>query len=62
MIERARVPPPGLAGGEPGARSEVWLERDGERTPLGGKVSLELLADDVVEVRTAGGGGWGPPR
>jgi N-methylhydantoinase B len=61
MIERARIPPPGLAGGEPGARSEVWLERGGERTPLGGKVSLELLPDDVVEVRTAGGGGWGSP-
>jgi N-methylhydantoinase B len=61
MVERSRVPPPGLAGGEPGALSEVWLERGGDRSPLGGKVSLELLAGDVVEVRTAGGGGWGRP-
>jgi N-methylhydantoinase B len=61
MIERARVAPPGLAGGAPGALSEVWLERDGERSALGGKTSLELRAGDVVEVRTAGGGGWGAP-
>jgi N-methylhydantoinase B len=61
MVERCRVAPPGLAGGAPGATSEVWLERDGSRRRLGGKTSLDLRADDVVEIRTAGGGGWGAP-
>jgi N-methylhydantoinase B len=59
MIERARVAPPGLNGGAPGATSEIWLERAGKRAPIAGKTSLELLVDDVVDVLTAGGGGWG---
>jgi N-methylhydantoinase B/oxoprolinase/acetone carboxylase alpha subunit len=57
----SRVVPPGLAGGAPGAPSEVWLERDGSRRRLGGKTSLDLRAGDIVEIRTAGGGGWGAP-
>jgi N-methylhydantoinase B len=61
MVERAVVAPPGLAGGEPGALSEIWLERAGERRPVPGKASIELAGGDVVEVRTAGGGGWGAP-
>ena len=59
MIERARIAPPGLNGGEAGAVSEIWLEREGERIPVAGKTSLALFANDVVEVLTAGGGGWG---
>jgi N-methylhydantoinase B len=61
MVERSRVPPPGLAGGADGAPSEVWLERDGERLPLAGKASVELRVGDVIEVLSAGGGGWGTP-
>jgi N-methylhydantoinase B len=61
MVERSRVPPPGLAGGADGALSEVWLERDGERLPLAGKASVELRVGDVIEVLSAGGGGWGTP-
>jgi N-methylhydantoinase B len=60
MVERTRVAPPGLGAGGPGARSEVWLERDGRREQLSGKTSLELRAGDVIEVLTAGGGGWSP--
>jgi N-methylhydantoinase B len=61
MIERVRVPPPGLHGGQPGALSEIWLERAGERRPVAGKTSIELVSGDVIEVLTAGGGGWGTP-
>lgn len=61
MVERVRIPPFGLAGGEPGAPSAVWLERDGERIPLRGKGSVELRRGDLVVVETAGGGGFGPP-
>jgi N-methylhydantoinase B len=61
MVERCVVAPPGLGGGGDGARSEVWLERAGQRHPVGGKATLELQAGDVIEVLTAGGGGWSPP-
>jgi N-methylhydantoinase B len=61
MVERAKVPPPGLAGGAPGALSEIWLERDGARRAIAGKASLALSIGDVVEILTAGGGGWGQP-
>ena len=58
MAERRRHPPAGAAGGAPGAVGENRL--NGKR--IGSKVSLELAAGDVVEVRTPGGGGWGKPR
>jgi N-methylhydantoinase B len=61
MVERAKVPPPGLAGGAPGALSAIWLERDGARRAIAGKTSLALTIGDVVEILTAGGGGWGQP-
>jgi N-methylhydantoinase B len=59
MVERARIAPWGLAGGADGEPSAVWLERNGERTALRGKGSVELRRDDVVIVETAGGGGCG---
>ncbi|HEY2440932.1 MAG TPA: hydantoinase B/oxoprolinase family protein [Solirubrobacteraceae bacterium] len=61
MVERAVVAPPGLGGGRPGAVSEIWLERAGARRAIPGKASIALSAGDVVEVLTAGGGGWGAP-
>lgn len=60
VVERIRIAPPGLGAGRPGAPSELWLERDGRREPIAGKTFLELRAGDVVEVLTAGGGGWAP--
>ncbi|MDQ3890655.1 MAG: hydantoinase B/oxoprolinase family protein [Actinomycetota bacterium] len=59
MVERCRVAPWGLEGGEEGATSAVWLVRDGERRLLRGKSSLELRRGDAVIVETAGGGGYG---
>lgn len=60
MIERCRVAPPGLRGGEPGAPSAVWLRRGEGRERLEGKGSVLLEEGDVVEVETAGGAGYGP--
>ena len=60
MGERRRVPPWGLAGGEPGAVGEDWLIRQGstpERLP--GKVTIDVGAGDRLRVLTPGGGGWG---
>ncbi|MDQ3894580.1 MAG: hydantoinase B/oxoprolinase family protein, partial [Actinomycetota bacterium] len=59
MVERARIPPWGLEGGEDGETSAVWLERDGRRISLRGKGTLELRGGDLVVVETAGGGGFG---
>jgi N-methylhydantoinase B len=58
VTERRVHPPAGAAGGAPGAAGENRL--NGRR--VGSKVSLELAAGDVIEVRTPGGGGWGKPR
>jgi N-methylhydantoinase B len=62
VIERCRVPPRGLQGGDEGAMSAVWLVRDGERRALRGKSSVELRRGDLVIVETAGGGGYGAPE
>ncbi|MCX5389445.1 hydantoinase B/oxoprolinase family protein [Streptomyces sp. NBC_00094] len=57
-----RIPPYGMAGGEPGALGENLVERaDGTVEHLGGAATTEMAPDDVLVVRTPGGGGYGPP-
>ncbi len=54
------VPPFGLAGGDPGALGENWVEwPDGRREKLSGNAERDLPAGSVFEMRTPGGGGWG---
>jgi N-methylhydantoinase B len=61
MGERRRVPPWGLAGGEPGATGEDWLvRREGEKERLPGKTTFDVAPGDRLLVLTPGGGGWGP--
>ncbi|MFE7380047.1 hydantoinase B/oxoprolinase family protein [Streptomyces zhihengii] len=58
-----RVPPYGMAGGEPGALGVNLLERaDGSTRPLAGVDTVDVEAGDVLVVRTPGGGGYGPAR
>jgi N-methylhydantoinase B len=57
--ERHRVAPSGVLGGENGATGSHTLIRDGVRHPLPAKTTVRLEAGDIVEVRTAGGGGFG---
>ncbi|WP_329122998.1 hydantoinase B/oxoprolinase family protein [Streptomyces sp. NBC_01353] len=58
-----RVPPYGMAGGEPGALGENLVERaDGTVEHLGGVDATEVGPDDVLVLRTPGGGGYGPAR
>ena len=59
MIERCRIAPWGVFGGEPGRPSRVTLERGGEARSIGGKESVELQTGDLVLIDTAGGGGYG---
>jgi len=56
LSERRRHAPRGAAGGEDGAPGENRL--NGRR--VDGKLSRELRAGDVLEIRTPGGGGYGP--
>lgn len=58
--ERRRVPPWGLAGGQPGRCGEDWLiAADGGRERLPAKSTFTVSAGDRLLVRTPGGGGWG---
>ncbi|WP_026280286.1 hydantoinase B/oxoprolinase family protein [Thioalkalivibrio sp. ALE31] len=61
LANRRRVPPFGLAGGEPGAPGEdVILRADGGREPLAGCDRRAVGPGDAVEIHTPGGGGYGP--
>lgn len=54
------VAPYGMAGGEPGELGRNEVDRaDGTRTPLKGVDSVDVAADDVLVLRTPGGGGYG---
>ncbi|MFE0653241.1 hydantoinase B/oxoprolinase family protein [Streptomyces sp. NPDC059534] len=57
-----RIPPYGMAGGEPGALGENLVERaDGTVEHLGGAATTEVGPGDVLVLRTPGGGGYGRP-
>ena len=54
--DRVATVPPGLAGGRPGAKGEVFINQEAvERFP-----PILLQPGDVVELRIGGGGGYGP--
>jgi len=59
VAERARHLPWGLEGGRPGRGTEILVTRRGRTQALEAKSTVTLNAGDVVEVRTAGGGGFG---
>ena len=61
LADRERHAPWGLAGGRPGGTTEVVLRRERTSTRVPSKSTLMLEAGEVVEIRTAGGGGYGPP-
>jgi len=66
LADRGRNRPRGLFGGGPGARTEVNLYHTARgkarkiRLPV--KVTIVLRKGDVIEIRTAGGGGYGKPE
>ncbi len=61
MISQSRIVAPfGLAGGDSGGAGENWLElAEGTHQKLESKFSLEIQANDVIEIHTPGGGGYG---
>jgi N-methylhydantoinase B len=54
-------PPYGLFGGKPGTLAETILVRDGEKTALGSKQSLQLKRGDIISYRLSGAGGYEDP-
>jgi N-methylhydantoinase B/oxoprolinase/acetone carboxylase alpha subunit len=64
VTERRTTPPPGLAGGAPGAVGENWLLPGGDDSRaqrLPDKCTVHLAPGDVLRLLTPGGGGWGGP-
>jgi len=62
LASHRRVPPYGMAGGQPGALGRHWVERSGGSVLLmRGCDSAEVGAGDLFVIETPGGGGYGPP-
>ena len=58
-----RVPPYGMAGGEPGAIGRNYVVRaDGAVVPLAGTARIDMNPGDVFVIETPGGGGFGRPQ
>ena len=62
-----RVPPYGMAGGDPGGLGRNWVERagypeSGERIELSYADEIDMRAGDVFVIETPGGGGYGAPE
>jgi 5-oxoprolinase (ATP-hydrolysing) len=60
LSSHRRVPPYGMAGGEPGDLGRQWIEHaDGSTTPMAGCDSVPVGIGDVFVLETPGGGGFG---
>jgi N-methylhydantoinase B len=59
--DRVVFEPYGLSGGRPGGRSQNFIEIDGKREPLPGKVTMTVPHGALIVHEQAGGGGFGDP-
>ena len=59
LTERRKTKPYGLAGGECGENGENLLIRNGKEQKLPGKGSFDIKPNDILSIRTPGGGGYG---
>jgi len=60
LSNHRKIPPFGLAGGEPGAVGHNWIERkNGYTEELDSTATVELDAGEKITIETPGGGGWG---
>lgn len=61
QFDRVKFPPPGVAGGEPGATARISVVSGGVLTELPGKVlAYPLKRGDRLIIESQGGGGFGP--
>ena len=62
-LDRYRIAPPGVHGGDDGALSGLWVdEGDGIERPAHKVAAREVPRGALVSHRTGGGGGHGDPR
>lgn len=61
LCERRAVGPAGVRGGRDGAPGANVLIRKGVERHLPSKTTFSVQPDDIVSIRSPGGGGWGPP-
>lgn len=60
---RSKYPPWSLMGGQPGSPNHIIIRRaDGENERYSVVSGLSLNKDDVIQVMTATGAGWGDPK
>ncbi len=61
MLDRAVVPPWGVAGGQDALPFRITVNPGPGERRVGGKATLRLRQGDLVLIETCGGGGYGPP-
>jgi N-methylhydantoinase B len=59
LSDRRRIPPYGLAGGQPGKHGSNQLLMSGKTLRLPGKTVFEARRGSILKIETPGGGGWG---
>jgi N-methylhydantoinase B len=60
---RDKVPPWPLEGGQPGSPNHIIIRRaSGEKERYSVVSGLTLNTDDVIQVMTGTGAGWGDPK
>ena len=60
LMQHREIAPFGMDGGEPGKVGNQWkIDREGNRIPLSGNLSLSMEAGEAIEIETPGGGGFG---
>src|SRR5256884_3413639 len=66
LADRGRNRPQGLFGGGPGARTKVTLSKKKRGNPMKVRLSVKttIVLDrwDIIEIKTAGGAGYGRPE
>jgi N-methylhydantoinase B/oxoprolinase/acetone carboxylase alpha subunit len=53
------LPPYGLAGGQNGLTGKNELVKKNKRIKLKGKLVFDAETNDLLVIKTPGGGGWG---
>jgi len=61
LAERGKRGAWGLNGGKEGSPTRVYIIRNGKKRSVNVKVTLTLNRGDILEIQTAGGGGYGDP-
>jgi N-methylhydantoinase B/oxoprolinase/acetone carboxylase alpha subunit len=60
LSSHRRIPPHGMAGGQPGQIGHNWVDRsNGTQEILTGTATVAMQAGDVLVIETPGGGGYG---